>query len=208
MTFSNISPGTRKFVQAQIELGPTFSASSQTGPETPGDVQTPLNQVAVSRKLDTLTKEIGISKGLAGPLTGLDVNAEAEMGGANQTFALLDSTAASVRNITSSVESLQSARLANTPSARFFQDTLTRSFYPGASTSGKNRTAEEILATTSGGSISDLSTMMAVANDGVTTSKQLIEGINEGLIGYSTVSSKLEANRLGPQGLSRERQLK
>ena len=204
----NLSPGTATFVRTQIALGPTFSAQTQTGPDYPGKVQTPLNQVAVSRKMDALTGDYASTKGLAGPLTGLDVNAEAEMGGMNQTFAALSSTAKSVANITQSVESLQAARIADTPSARFFQDTLTRSFYPGAPTSGKNRTAEEILATTSGGTLADLSTSMVIASGGVTTSKQLIEGINRGLIGYTTVSSGLEANRLGPQGLSRERLLK
>jgi hypothetical protein len=46
---------------------------------------------------------------------------------------------------------------------------------------------------------------MSIASLGVTTSKQLIEGINKGTLGYSTPTSKAESNRLGPTGYSRER---
>jgi len=200
-----ISPGTRATNVNLEAVGPTFGAASQTGPDYPRDVQSPLNQVAVRQSMNKLTGEVGPSQGLAGPLTGLNVNDEAPIGTTNQTFALLSSTTSSIANITQSVGSLQAARLSNATSQRFFQGVLEKSFDPEKPASNGNKSADEILASLSGGSISDLSTMMSIASLGVTTSKQLIEGINKGTLGYSTPTSKAESNRLGPTGYSRER---
>lgn len=199
------SPGTKNFSVDLEAVGPTFGAATQTGPNYPSDVQSPLNQVAVRESVNKLTGEVGPSKGLAGPLTGLNVNDKASLGGSNQTFAGLNSTANSIANITQTVNSPEAARISNAASQRFFQGVIEKSFEPENPVSGGNRTAEEILSSLSGGSISDLSTMMSIASQGTTSSKQLIEGINQGLIGYSTGSSKAESNRLGPQGYSRER---
>jgi hypothetical protein len=182
-----------------------FGAATQTGPDYPDGVQSPLNQVAVRQSMNKLTGEVAPSRGLAGPLTGLNVDQEAPIGTANQTFALLSSTTSSVANITQSVGSLQAVRLSNAASQRYFQAVLEKSFEPEKPVSSGNKSADEILASLSGGSISDLSTMMSVASLGVTTSKQLIEGINEGTLGYSTPTSSVESNRLGPTGYSRER---
>ena len=199
------SPGTKNFNVDLEAVGASFGAASQTGPVYPSDVQSSLNQVAVRESVNKLTGEVGPSRGLAGPLTGLNVNDEASLGGSNQTFAALSSTADSVANITQTVSSQQAARISNAASQRFFQGVIERSFQPERSVSDGNRTADEILASLSGGSISDLSSMMSIASKGTTSAKQLIEGINQGLIGYSTGSSKAESNRLGPQGYSRER---
>lgn len=186
-------------------VGPAFGAAVQTGPDYP-DVQSPLNQVAVNMKMDVL--DTPISPGLAGPLTGLDIDEEAPLGGSNQSFAVLSQTREAIENITRSVKSLQAPRLSEVASARYFQDTLTRTFNPAAPTGVKTRTAEEILASAADGCVADLSTHLAMASGGVTTSKQLIEGINRGLNGYTTVSSQAEMQRLGPNGMSRERLLK
>jgi len=185
-----------------------FGAASQTGFSVPATVQSPLSQVATFNTMDKIGAVTGTTQGLAGPLTGLKTNMSAPVGKLSQTFARLGSTASSVTNLTQSVGSLMSPRLSNSSSLSFFTDVLTKSFAPGFDVSSATRTAEQISSAISNGSISDLSTMMSIATGGVTTSKQLIEGINKGLIGFTTQGSGAQANRLGPQGLSRERLLK
>ena len=197
-------------------VGPTgqgfFSSAAQTGAGFPTNVQSPLNQVAALSTMDklgsitnTVSQFSGVARGLAGPLTGLGVNMETPLGSLSQTFSVLGSTTGSVANITQSVGSLQTPRLSNASSAEFFQNVLTQSFVPGAPIGSGTRTAEEISGAISNGSIADLSTMMSMASGGVTTSKQLIEGINKGTLGFTTQSSGAEAGRLGPTGYSRER---
>lgn len=206
---SYLSPGYNpKYYDGLEAVGATFGAATQTGTNVPKCVQTPLSQVAVYASMTGLANVEGIAQGLAGPLTGLNINDEATVGGSNQTFAKLSSTANSVKNITQSVESLRAARLSLEGSQEFFQGVLEKSFAPDAPVSNKTKTAEEILSSMNKGSISDLSTMLSVASGGVTTAKQLVEGINKGLIGYSTQSSMAESDRLGPKGYSRERLLK
>ena len=185
-----------------------FGAASQTGLSFPTDLQSPLSQVATFNTMDKIGVVTGTTQGLAGPLTGLKTNMSAPVGKLSQTFARLGSTASSVTNLTQSVGSLMSPRLSNSSSLSFFTDVLTKSFAPGFDVSSATRTTEQISSAISNGSISDLSTMMSIATGGVTTSKQLIEGINKGLIGFTTQGSGAQANRLGPQGLSRERLLK
>ena len=198
------------------DVGPTgqgfFSAAAQTGPGAAFKVQSPLNQVATLSTMDKIgnfasgvSRVVGVAQGLAGPLTGLGVNMETPLGSLSQTFSTIGSTASSVANITQSVGSLQAPRLGNASSTEFFQNVITQSFAPGSAIGPVTRTAEQISSAISNGSISDLSTMMSIAIEGVTTSKQLIEGINKGLIGFTTQGSGAEANRLGPAGYSRER---
>jgi len=192
-----------------------FGAASQTGLSFPTDLQSPLNQVATLSTMDKIgnfangvSRVVGVAQGLAGPLTGLGVNMETPLGSLSQTFSTIGSTASSVANITQSVGSLQAPRLGNASSTEFFQNVITQSFAPGAAIGSVTRTAEQISGAIANGSISDLSTAMSIASGGVTTSKQLIEGINKGLIGFTTQGSGAQANRLGPKGLSRERLLK
>lgn len=206
---SYLSPGYNpKYYDGLEAVGATFGAATQTGANVPKCVQTPLSQVAVYASMNKLANVTGTAKGLAGPLTGLNINDEASVGSSNQTFARLSSTANSVKNVTQSVRTLQSARLSLEGSQEFFQGVIEKSFAPDSPVSNKTKTAEEILSSMTKGSISDLATMMSVASSGVTTAKQLVEGINEGLIGYSTQSSGAESDRLGPMGYSRERLLK
>lgn len=187
-------------------VGAIFGAAVQTGLSfLGGNVQSSLSQVAVGTAMSKLSKSVGKSKGLAGPLTGLVTGATAKIGGTSQAFALSDSTAESVSNITQTVGSLETPRLSNVASQRFFQDTLDRSFAPDQVFAKGSRTSADILSSMNTGAVSDLSTMLASASGGVTTSTQFIEGINEGLIGFSTGSSNAESQRLGPNGKSRER---
>ncbi len=189
-----------------------FSSASQTGPAFADGIQSPLNQVATLSTMDRIgnfaggiSQFAGVAQGLAGPLTGLNVNQEVQIGGSNQTFAGFNTTAASVANTVQSVSSLQAPRLSNAASAEFFQSVLTQSFAPGSPVGSATRNPDQILNSISNGSIADLSTMMSIASGGVTTSKQFIEGINKGAIGFTTQSSDAGANRLGPMGYSRER---
>ena len=204
----DVGPGLGIADSAGLDGQGVFGAASQTGFNVPATVQSPLNQVATFNTMDKIGVASGVTSGLAGPLSGLRVNESVPLGKLNQTFAKLSPTLSSVANITQSVGSLQSPRFSNASSVEFWQNTLTRSFAPDSAIGSGIRTAEEISSAISNGSISDLSTMMSIASGGVTTSKQLIEGINKGLIGFTTQGSGAQANRLGPQGFSRERLLK
>ena len=210
-----VDPGLGIAENAGLEGQGFFSAASQTGLSFPTDLQSPLNQVATLSTMDKIgnfangvSRVVGVAQGLAGPLTGLGVNMETPLGSPSQTFSTIGSTASSVANITQSVGSLQAPRLGNASSTEFFQNVITQSFAPGAAIGSVTRTAEQISGAIANGSISDLSTAMSIASGGVTTSKQLIEGINKGLIGFTTQGSGAQANRLGPKGFSRERLLK
>ena len=203
-----VDPGLGIAENAGLEGQGFFSAASQTGLSFPTDLQSPLSQVATFNTMDKIGVVTGTTQGLAGPLTGLGVNMETPLGSLSQTFSTIGSTASSVANITQSVGSLQAPRLGNASSTEFFQNVITQSFAPGAAIGSVTRTAEQISGAIANGSISDLSTAMSIASGGVTTSKQLIEGINKGLIGFTTQGSGAQANRLGPKGFSRERLLK
>lgn len=183
-----------------------FSSAGQTGPGFPTNIQSPLNQVAAKSAVDKLSGSVGAARGLAGPLTGLASTATASVGNFSQTFAQLSSTAASVQNMTQSVDSLNSLRLSAPSSEKFFTDVLQNSFIPGSAQIGNTiRSAEQIASAFDSGAIADLASQLAVAAGGVTSAKQLIEGINKGAIGFTTQSSGAEAERLGPKGFSRER---
>ena len=181
-----------------------FGSATQTGPGYPSNVQSPLNQVATASTVRELASAPGPVPGLAGPLTGLKTAQEVEIGAISQTFAQLSSTSASVRNLTGSVRTSSSLRLSMPSSEKYFSDVLQESFSPGSLIAG-NRSASQIESSFDRGATAALAVDLAVASGGVTTSKQLIEGINKGAIGFSTISSRAEASRLGPQGYSRER---
>jgi hypothetical protein len=189
-------------------VGPTFGAAVQTGAGFPTNVQSPLNQIGVRRNAGALASFTSGAKGLAGPLTGLNIADKVPVGSFSQTFAKISSMPTSVKNLTQYVPSLESLRLSGPSSEKFFSGVLTNSFIPdfgqGEGVSAV-RSASQIQSSISNGSISDLSSMLSLASGGVTTSQQLVEGINKGLIGFTTPGSKAEAERIGPQGYSRER---
>jgi len=200
-----VSPG----LGISENIGPTgegfFSSAAQTGAGFPTNVQSPLNQIAARSTLDKLSAGVGATKGLAGPLTGLSATQSVDVGSFSQTFAQLNSTAASVQNLTQSVGSLDSLRLSAPSSEKFFTDVLKNSFVPGSLVGNTVRTAEQIASAFDSGATADLASQLAIAASGVTSTKQLIEGINRGAIGFTTPSSEAEAERLGPRGFSRER---
>ena len=186
-------------------VGPTFGAASQTGFSTDIAIQTPVNQMAVWNNVTKLPEVVTGSRGLAGPMTGLNINAEVPVGKFEQTFAKLSPINSAIKNLTQFVPSSKSLRLSGPSSQKFFTDVLTKSFAPDSGIGDLVRTAEQIESSISNGSISDLSTQLALIGGGVTTAKQLVEAINKGIIGFTTESSGAEAERLGPQGYSRER---
>ena len=196
------------YSEGMVAVGPTFGAAAQTGAGFPTNVQSPLNQIGVRRNTSALTSFSSGAKGLAGPLTGLNIEDAVPVGKFSQTFAKIGSTLSSVQNLTQFVPSLESLRLSGPSSEKFFSDVLTSSFVPDfgqGEVIGAVRSAQQIQSSISNGSISDLSSMLSIATGGVTTAQQLVEGINKGILGFTTQSSKAESERIGPQGYSRER---
>ena len=213
------SPGTQKILGSEAwssdlgmnytegfeAVGPTFGAEAQTGLQNfKIGVQSPLNQVATGVNVGQLTSQTGLSGGLAGPLTGLTTAQSVDVGALSQTFARFGNSQANILNSLQSVDSLESIRLSASSSEKFFHDVLKKSFNPDSLTGGV-KNASQILSSFDSGAMSDLAVKLAAASGGVTTSKQLIEGINKGIIGFTSSASGAEADRVGPQGSSRER---
>ncbi len=138
-------------------------------------------------------------------MTGLNPALTSTVGAVSQTAALSSSTAASVLNATQSVGSLESLRLSQASSETFFTSLINQSFSGAEAIVSTVKSAEDIANTFNNGSTAELASSLAQVTGGITTATQLIEGINYGIIGVSSPSSKAEASRLGPEGLSRER---
>jgi len=187
-------------VQAAI-----LSASIQSGPSLPDDMQSALNQVGVGFAMNKLTN-VPKSPGTAGPLTGLTRGLTTEPGTFSQTASLFSSTRESVVNATQAVRSLESNAVARSipASERFFTRTLFKSFNPGDTVS-LLRTPDEIAESISRAPINELCSKLAVACRGVTTTTDFVEGLNFGDFGFSTPSSMAEADRIGPQGKLHQR---
>ena len=203
-----ISPGTQETLNAQGDVSgggsAMFAATTQTGSNLTNNVQTSLNQVAANVTVSGLQNAPGRTPGLAGPLTGLTTAEAVMVGATSQTFASYGSSQQNIENTLQAVNSLQALRLSEASSEAYFSFILETSF-TGSPTAPGTKSADKIMASFDSGSRSDLAVGLARASGGVTTSKQLIEGINKGIIGFSSPGSKAEAERLGPLGYSRER---
>jgi hypothetical protein len=203
-----IAPGTQETLNAQGDVSgggsAVFAATTQTGANLTNNVQTSLNQVAANVTMSGLQNAPAPTPGLAGPLTGLTTAEAVMVGATSQTFATYGNSQQNIENTLQTVNALESLRLSEASSEAYFNFILETSF-TGSPVAPGTKSVDQIMASFDSGLRSDLAVGLARASGGVTTSKQLIEGINKGIIGFTSPGSKAEADRLGPQGYSRER---
>jgi len=181
------------------------AANVQAGPGLPSNLQSPLNQIAAATKMAGVDSNNTVSPGLAGPLSGLDQDLSVRLGSTSQAAALLESSPSLVRNAVRSADAFSNFSPLSIPSSEtFFSTTLNNSFNPDAAL-GALRSAEEIALTADRVPVTELSFQLAKATKGVTSTSDLIEGINYGRFAYSTQKARASANRIGPQGLSQRK---
>ena len=180
------------------------SSSVQTGPNAPRGIQTSVNQVAVGSVVAQTVPMTAARKSLAGPMTGMDRNREIPAGAKSHASVLRQTLSQSVQNITQVVESLASDAIVKSfpASERFFYETLLKSYDPDI-TLGATRNAEEISTMLERGPIADFSVNLAIASGGIRSTRNLIEAINLGDVGYTSDASTTQSERYGPNGKAR-----
>ena len=198
--FSQGSPSSLPMQAAeQAPQSAEFGSAVQTGPaENMQNIptQTPMNQIAVKEKVQMLDQPVSTSAA-AGPLTGLTIVEEAAVGAATQLGAAVMTPVMAAANLTKYKYSAKERTESIPASQIFFADMLQKSFNPSFDIAGPARIRGGIAR----GSISSLAGRMAFITNGVTNSRDMIEAINNGRIGFSTAEATLQARRLGPTAL-------
>lgn len=180
------------------------SSNVQTGPVSPKGVQTSVNQVAVGSVLSETVPMATPRKSLAGPLTGMDRNKEVPASAKSHASVIRQTLNQSVQNITQVVESLSSDAIVKSfpASERYFYETLLASYDPDIEL-GMTRDAEEIGTMLERGPLADFSIDLAIASGGIRSTRNLIEAINLGDVGYTSDASTTQSERYGPNGKAR-----
>jgi hypothetical protein len=175
--------------------GPVIPANAQTG-ESALSVQTAPQQIAAAETFGAT------SAGPAGPVSVGEFSVD--VGVSTQAAARHSTTTDSVVNVTQAVESAsQNEVIKSTPASEtFFNEMMHEAFNPGVSRSS-TRTVEEIEFTLDSPKISDLSYELARASGGVRSTQNLIQGISRGDIGLVSPKMMGQAERFGPQVLTK-----
>ena len=175
--------------------GLTTPANVQTG-GAPPTAQTAPQQVAAASSFGAT------NSGPAGPTPVGSFSVDP--GVTTQAAARHSTTQASVINVTQAVESTsQNEVIRNVPASEtFFNETMHAAFSPGVTRSA-TRTVEEIESTFDSPKVSDLAYDLSRASGGIRSTQNLIQGINTGDIGLVSPKMMGQAERLGPQTLSK-----
>lgn len=174
----------------------------QTGPRSIRSVQTAVSQVAVGSFLKkNVSDKIKAPEALAGPMTGIHREITIPPNVRTQAAAARSTIQASVRNLTNIVDSLDSnIVLRSLPASEtFFYNSLHSSFSPDLP-SGGTRTPDEIAKTLTRGAVGELGFYLAEASGGILSTRNLIQAINKGDIGYTCATSLVQSERYGPMG--------
>lgn len=177
----------------------------QTGPRSIRSVQTAVNQVAVGHFLSrNVSSRLKAPPALAGPMTGIHREITIPPNVKTQAAAARSTIQSSIKNLTNVVDSLDSnVILRSLPASEtFFYDSLHSSFTPDF-IRGETRSPEEISKTLTRGAVGELSFYLAMASDGIRSTRNLIQAINKGDLGYTTAESQTQSERYGPMGKER-----
>lgn len=205
---SDIGDVTDGFVwnDAEGRMVPRGTAPSPTqGLVAPANVQTgstPLSAQTAPQQVAAASTFGATSAGPAGPTpTGY---ISVDPGVTTQAAARHTTTQSSVINITQAVESVsENEVIRNVPASEtFFNEMMHESFSPGVSRSA-TRTVNEIESAFDSPKISDLAYDLSRASGGIRSTQNLIQGINMGDIGLVSPKMMGQAERLGPQTLSK-----
>lgn len=177
----------------------------QTGPRSIRSVQTAVSQVAVGHFLKkNVSDKIKAPPALAGPMTGIHREITIPPNVKTQASAARSTIQQSVRNLTNIVDSLDSnVILRSLPASEtFFYNSLHSSFSPNEITN-EVRSPEQIAKTLTRGAVGELCFYLAEASDGIRSTRNLIQAINKGDLGYTCASSMVQSERYGPMGKER-----
>jgi hypothetical protein len=184
---------------AQAPASAEFGSAVQTGPSSNManiETQTPLNQVATKNTTDLLNQPVR-TRASAGPMTGITLEQTAPIGSATQYGAEVQSAVDAAANLTEYKYSMKDRSESLPASQVLFAEVLQKSFNPSFDEATEDRIAGAIAR----GSLSSLAMRLAAAAYGVTTTRDLIEGINNGRLGLSSPAATAQARRLGPETL-------
>ena len=178
-------------------------ANVQAGPGFPDGMQSPLNQIAAAGRIATSVQGVSATtRGLVGPLSGLDPNLVVSPGGTSQALATLTPTQLAVFNVTGAGKPFSKRPERSLPgSENYFTRTLHNSFNPteGFESLGS---VESIASALSRPKAADLGAQLAVVSRGIASTVDLIESINYARAGFTTSGGAAQMSRIGPQGLS------
>lgn len=181
---------------------PRSGVNIQTGPRSISKVQTAVNQVAVGHFLKkNISEKIKAPEALAGPMTGIHREITIPPNVKTQASAARSTIQQSIRNLTNIVNSLDSnVILRSLPASEtFFYNSLHSSFSPNQPTD-ETRSPEQIAKTLTRGAVGELSFYLAQVSGGILSTRNLIQAINKGDIGYTCSTSLVQSERYGPMG--------
>ncbi len=144
--------------------------------------------------------DMGIATaGLAGPIGGLKGLAE-PLGAISQAATKTTSVLSSVANITQRIPQLNSFTQSVQSSEKLFSQGMFKQFNPEGIITTIGDVAS-IAKSVSQGNISDIVPELAEASNYATSAADLVELMNNGIVGFSPPGSKAQANSMGPSGL-------
>ena len=179
-----LNGGETAVVPANVQAGPVIANI---------DNQTVLQQIAARQFLESQSIDVPGTGAKVGPLTGLTPGLTVLPGGTSQTAVRQENMNRAVYNALKRSRQLESKQFGLAASERFFWITLERTF----NDQGEHLLSAEKVPT------AEMSKALALSTNGVLSTNDLVEGINNGDIGYTSNHSILQSSRLESSGLKR-----
>ena len=179
-----LNGGETAVVPANVQAGPVIANI---------DNQTVLQQIAARQFLESQKIDVPGNGSKVGPLTGITPGLTVLPGGSSQTAVRQESMNRAVYNALKRSNQLEAKQISLAASERFFWITLERTF----NDQGEHLLSAEKVPT------AEMSKALALSTNGVLSTNDLIEGINNGDIGYTSNHSILQNSRLESSGLKR-----
>ena len=171
-------------IPANVQAGPTVGYL---------DSQTPLSQLATRTFLESQDIAVATTGQQMGALTGTMNGMYVSNGSSSQMAVARESMLTAVQKSLAVSQGLEFKQNGLAASERFFWITLERSFNQG----------EEHILNADKVPTSELAKALAIATGGVSSTTDLVEGVNNGDLGYTTPRSRRQDRRLESSGLRR-----
>ena len=171
-------------IPANVQAGPNIGLL---------DSQTALSQLATRAFLESQDIAVATEGQQMGTLTGTMRGMYVSNGSSSQMAVARESMLTAVKKALAVSDGLEFKQVGLAASERFFWITLERSFNPD----------EEHVMNAEKVPTSELAKAMAISTGGVSSTNDLVEGINNGDLGYTTPRSQRQDKRLESSGLRR-----
>ncbi len=169
-------------------------ANVQAGPvPTRIDSQTALQQIAARKFLEEQGIDVPFEGSKVGPLTGITPGLKVLPGQTSQTAVKQQSMRRAIYNALKRGVELEAKSFDLAASERYFWITCERTF---------NQESDHLMSLEKSPT-SEMAKALSLATGGVLSTNDLVEGINNGEIGYTTNQSRVEYSRLETSGLKR-----